>query len=94
MVSFIDDLLKLSIEPEFSYVRVSLPLDSAINNLNPTGTLIHGKKDRDDPTVIYTEAYVNRQTGIIRAVLSACTRYTVYGYYCLPYSTGFHDTLH
>lgn len=40
------------------------------------GKVIHGKVDRDDPNLIYTETFVRRNTARIRGILSAITKPT------------------
>jgi hypothetical protein len=40
------------------------------------GKIIHGKQDQDDPSLIYTETFVRRNTARIRGILSAITKPT------------------
>jgi len=40
------------------------------------GKIIHGKQDADDPSLIYTETFVRRNTARIRGILSAITKPT------------------
>ncbi|CAG2061653.1 unnamed protein product [Timema podura] len=40
------------------------------------GKLIHGKQDKSDPRVFFTESYVTRNTACVRGALAAATRPT------------------
>lgn len=57
------------------------------------GKVIHGKQDRDDPNLIYTETFVRRNTARIRGILSAVTKPTPINQILLKFGTNVPEKL-